>query len=341
VYRSLYGLDDSFIYYRLLHMEYPNWRNIGGSELESAAQNFIRLWKEFPKELENPAIRKIMTVTDKTDTPFMLIDDIITQLKAKPSEIVPLFENKEALMAKAKEEYAKRYKTLKTRLLRLALFSTLSVFLSNWVTFFIVEVPLAQLFYERFNAVAAVVDFVIPTAVMFLLVSMIRPPKPTNEAKTLELLTNLVYTDEAQTGYQVSLKEKKNSIGKFVFDVMYVFTVIMVFSVIAYLFYLGQLPITSVIFDTFTIALTVFAAVGIGNKAKELTVEDNSGVRAFIFDVISVPVAKVGAYLANKWKEYNVIAVFFNFVFETPFVLFLDFIQEWSKYIRERKSEFR
>jgi hypothetical protein len=85
----------------------------------------------------------------------------------------------------------------------------------------------------------------------------------------------------------------------------------------------------------------VFAAVAIGNKAKELTVEDNSGVRAFIFDIISVPVAKVGAYLANKWKEYNVIAVFFNFVFETPFVLFLDFIQEWSKYIRERKSEFR
>lgn len=341
VYRSLYGLDDNFILYRLIHMVYPNWRTIGGQELEEAAQEFIRMWKELPKELENPAIRKIMTVTDRTDTPFMLVDDILNSLKNKPGEVMDLFEDKPALLEKAKEEYQKRYKTLKTRLLRLSMFSTLSVFLSNWVTFFIVEVPLAQVFYEKFNLFAAIVDFIVPTIVMFLLVSMIRPPKPSNEGKAIELMATLLYTDEAQEGYQVSLRENQNSAVKFILDVMYVFTVIMAFAFIAVVFYIGKLPITSVIFDTFTIALTVFAAVGIGNKAKELTVEENSGVRAFLFDIISVPVAKVGAYLANKWKEYNVIAVFFNFVFETPFVLFLDFIQEWSKYIRERKSEFR
>jgi hypothetical protein len=94
-----------------------------------------------------------------------------------------------------------------------------------------------------------------------------------------------------------------------------------------------------VVFDTFTIALTVFAAVTIKNKSRELNVDEQSSVQDFLLDIISVPIAKVGSILAAKWKEYNVIAIFFNFVVETPFALILNFIQGWSEFIKERRSE--
>ena len=50
-----------------------------------------------------------------------------------------------------------------------------------------------------------------------------------------------------------------------------------------YIFYIAKLPITSVIFDTFTIALTFFAAVLIRNKSKELTVDDSSSIFEFLW----------------------------------------------------------
>ena len=96
---------------------------------------------------------------------------------------------------------------------------------------------------------------------------------------------------------------------------------------------------TSIIFDTFTIALTVFAAVTIKNKSKELSVDDQSGFNDFLLDVATVPIAKVGQFFAHKWKEYNVVAMFSNFIIDAPFATTLDFIQELSEYIKEKRSE--
>lgn len=122
---------------------------------------------------------------------------------------------------------------------------------------------------------------------------------------------------------------------------MYILTTLLAFAGIAFVFYIARLPITSVIFDTFTIALTVFAAVVIKNKSKELNVDEHADIHDFLLDIVAVPIAKVGSVFARKWKEYNIIAIFFNFVIETPLVVVLDFIQGWSEYIKERKSELR
>jgi hypothetical protein len=56
---------------------------------------------------------------------------------------------------------------------------------------------------------------------------------------------------------------------------------------------------------------------------------------------MTVPIAKVGQFLSRKWKEYNVVAIATNFLIEIPLVSMLDFIEDWSKFIRERKSELR
>jgi len=121
--------------------------------------------------------------------------------------------------------------------------------------------------------------------------------------------------------------------------VMYLTMMFGVLGLVGYLFYIAQLPITSVVFDTFTIALTFFAAVGIRNKSKELSVDDRTGVWEFLLDMISVPIAKIGEVLAKKWKEYNVVAILFTFLIETPMIVLLDFVENWSQYLKERRSE--
>jgi hypothetical protein len=270
---------------------------------------------------------------------YLLLDDVLEKLKETPKEIAAVFEDKAKLTVLLEESYQKRYATLKTRLVRLGIFSTLSVFLSNWVTFFIVEVPLAQLFYERFNMLAAIVDFIIPTIVMFLLVIIIHPPNKENAKNVIATALGFMYQDEKQVHFQIRMYKQGFTAFRFVMVTMYILTMVFVFSAVAYLFYIAHLPITSVIFDTFTIALTVFAAVTIRNKSKELNVDEHTGFRDFLLDVVSVPVAKIGSILASKWKEYNIISIVFNFVIETPFAVILYFIDRWSEYIKERRAE--
>ena len=67
--------------------------------------------------------------------------------------------------------------------------------------------------------------------------------------------------------------------------------------------------------------------------------DDRSSIWEFLLDMISVPIARVGSFLAAKWKEYNIIAILFTFLIETPMVVVFDFIENWSQYIKERRSE--
>jgi len=290
--RTLYDLDDNFIIYQLLKRRYQNWTNLSPQQAKEIAPKLPAIWKNIQLEINQPITRKFEMVAEQIDVVFVLLDDILEELKETPQEIKDVFENKKKFIQKLTQAYKKRYQTLKTRLFRLAIFSTLSVFLSNWFTFYLIEVPMANLFYEGFNLFTAIVDFLIPTAVMFFLVSIIRPPKKDNLNKVIAAALGFVYQDEKQEQYQIRLQTRRFSLFKIIMSLLYLLAMAFAFSGIAFVFYIAKLPMTSVIFDTFTIALTVFAAVVIKNKAKELNIYEHTSLHDFLLDIVAVPVAK-------------------------------------------------
>ncbi len=336
---SLYNLDDNFIFFQILKNKFPFWHRPNQEQMKIINNQLDTVWKNLQNEINSPSMKKFLRVAERIDTVFTLIDDVLKKLEDKPKSILPAFSNKDSLTQMITEAYQKRYATLKTRLFRLAIFSTLSVFLSNWVTFYIIEVPLANIFYEGFNFLAAAVDFAIPTVLMFCLVSIIRPPAQKNEKMAIGTTLGFIYQDEKQEYYQIRVSENKKSVFRFVMNILYLIFMIAVFAGVAFIFYIAKIPITSVVFDTFTIALTVFAAVTIRNKSSELNVDDRTNFSDFLLDIFSVPVAKVGSIFAQKWKEYNIVSIFFNFIIETPFAVVLDFIGRWSEFIKERRAE--
>lgn len=337
--RSLYDLDDNYIIYQLLKKEYPDWQNLSHESIDEISKKLPQKWDLLQKEITKPITRKFFSIAKRVKTVFTLIDDVLEKLKDEPKEIKTFFDDKKKFTQLITKSYDKRYQTLKTRLLHLAIFSSLSVFLSNWVTFYLVEIPLAKLFYEGFNLFAAIVDFLIPTAIMFFLVALIKPPKEDNIKRVISATLGFVYQDEKKENYQIRMENKRFSIFRIIMILFYVISTFSLFAGIAYIFYISGLPMTSVIFDTFTISLSVFAAVVIKNKSKELNIDEHATIQDFLLDLVTLPVAKVGSVIARKWKEYNIVAIFFNFIFETPFAVILNFIQGWSEYINEKRTE--
>lgn len=337
--RTLFDLDDSFILAQLLKFSYKDWFNPSPELLDKLASDIPAIWSEKDKVLEHAVSRQLYTICERIDTVYMLIGDILEKYKETPGKVPPIFADKIKLSEELGAAYDKRYLSLKSRLFRLAVFSTLSVFLSNWVTFYIVEVPLASIFSEGFNLFTAIIDFIVPTAVMFALVSIIRPPAAENRSQVLTAVYQYVYDDEKKKLYDVYIKKRKNSMFMLVVGILYLIMMFGVLGGVGYVFYIAKLPLSSVVFDTLTIALTFFAAVGIRNKSKELSVDDKTPVWEFLLDMLSVPIARIGSILAAKWKEYNIIAIVFTFLVETPMVVVFDFIENWSQYIKERRAE--
>ncbi len=337
--RTLFDLDDNYIIAQLLKFTYQEWMNPPPELLDKLAGDIPSVWLESGKVLEHPVSRQLYTICERIDTVYMLIGDVMDKYKEHPRKLKAIFSDKTQLSTEITAAYDKRYTSLKGRLFRLAVFSTLSVFLSNWVTFFIVEVPLAAIFYEGFNAFTAIIDFVVPTTVMFILVSIIRPPPAENIKSVLTAVYQFVYGDEKKKLYDAYIKRRRNRWFTLTAVMLYLIMMFGVLGGVGYIFYIARLPVTSVIFDTFTIALTFFAAVGIRNKSKELSVDDKTPVWEFFLDMLSVPIARIGAILAAKWKEYNIIAILFTFLIETPMVVVFDFIENWSQYLKDRRAE--
>jgi hypothetical protein len=337
--RTLFDLDDSFILAQLLKFSYKEWFAPPPELLDKLASDIPAIWSEKDKVLEHAISRQLYTICERIDTVYMLIGDILEKYKETPAKVPAIFADKIKLGEELGLAYDKRFISLKSRLFRLAVFSTLSVFLSNWVTFYIVEVPLASIFSEGFNIFTAIIDFIVPTAVMFALVSIIRPPPAENRQQVLTAVYQYVYDDEKKKLYDVYIKKRKNSMFMLVVGILYLIMMFGVLGGVGYVFYIAKLPLSSVVFDTLTIALTFFAAVGIRNKSKELSVDDKTPVWEFLLDMLSVPIARIGSFLAAKWKEYNIIAIVFTFLVETPMVVVFDFIENWSQYIKERRAE--
>ncbi|MBN1168530.1 hypothetical protein JXA63_01430 [Candidatus Woesebacteria bacterium] len=337
--RTLLDLDSAYITYRLLDFKYSDWGDPESNILDQRFEEVIDFWKNSDKLLNHPLSKDFRRICEQNDTVFTLIGDLLGEMKKSPKKLMSIFENKKSYITKIAEIYDKRYQTLKKRLFRLGVFSTLSVFLSNWFTFFIVEVPMAHIFNEGFSLTTALIDFIIPTIVMFILVIIIRPPAKSNKEIVLNAIASFTYKNEGMKYFEIQASKKERKFLKIIFGILYLFMIWLVFTIIGASFYVAGLPLSSVVFDTFTIALTIFAAVVIRNKSKELNIGDKTSFFEFILDMISVPVAKVGAFLAAKWKEYNVVAIFFNFVVETPFSLVLDTVEGWSQYLKDRKAE--
>ena len=337
--RKLYQLDDNYIIYRLLKTTYPNWKKPTEKEMKDISKKMPYIEESSYKQINRKVNRKFDNIAQEIDTVFILFDDILEELNEKPEKIVSTLEDKKKYIKLLKEVYNKRNKTLKTRLRNSAIFSTLSVFLSNWVTFYLFEVPLAKLFYEEFNLSATIVDFLLPTFVMFFLVIIIKPPKKENLDRVIKASLSYIYNDEGKEEYEVDIRDKKNTPVRIFMHFIYSLSALSLFALIAYVFFLAKLPITSIIYDTFTIALTVYAAVVVRNKSKELSVGEDRSFSDFVLDAITTPVARVGSFLSRTWKEYNIVAAFSNFIVEIPLVATLDFIQAWSEYIKERKAE--
>jgi len=183
--KSLFKFDPPLIYYNLLKREYPEWKNLPRPLLEEMAKNIYQIWENLEKAIFHPLAEKFYRICEKYDTLYLILSDIISD---NPLESKKNLENPEILESQIKSAYNKRLGTLKERLSRAALYSTLSIFITKMLLALAVEIPfdkyvLPQLFLSltgQFSYFALGLNILIPPLLMFFMVLSIRPPKKEN-----------------------------------------------------------------------------------------------------------------------------------------------------------------
>ncbi|MGD9129430.1 MAG: hypothetical protein PVJ09_03010 [Candidatus Woesebacteria bacterium] len=339
VHRTLFNLDEPFIIFNLMKIKYPDWFTANSEYLEYFAKNIEKIRQDLENELINKQGRPFFSLCQVYDAAYLMIGDILKKLAKEPETIKEELADKKSLNSIIEKVYAKRLKTLKSRLMRSAIYSTLSIFLSGIVSYIIFEGPVAHLVHGKFSAFALFVDLAVPTAIMFILVMIIRPPSDENLARVKEEIYKIVYRQEQDDIYELSFKKKKKYFINTVFTLISLLAGTASLAGIWWIFKIAGVPWTSLYIDTISVAMIVFAAMIIKDRSKEITIQEKGSFGEFFVDLFTLPLAKIGQWFSSKWREYNVISVFFTALVDTPFSVLISTIEDWRSFLKEKRSE--
>jgi hypothetical protein len=338
--QALFKLDKPIISYNLIKYKYPKWQNPDEQLLLDASRDMFVVWQEIEKDFENPLSNKFYAICEKYDTPYLLVGDIL--LQGDPEQVGKEISEPSILENKIKEAYSKRTTTLKTRISRAAIYSTISIFATKILSLVILEWIIDEVTNSKANYGILIADIMIPTTLMFLMVSSIKKPSAKNLNIVVMESMKIAYKKDSQDVYEIKINKKKNVAMRLILSLMYVFSSFITFGAIYYILSNFGFPITSILIDIVFIALILFAGTAVAKRAQELTMEkEKEGFLSFLSDVFFLPMQGFGKWISTTWKQYNAIAAFFNALIDMPFTAFVEFLEGWRNFIKERKEEIR
>ncbi|MBI2041815.1 MAG: hypothetical protein HYT20_02210 [Candidatus Nealsonbacteria bacterium] len=337
VQEALFKLDPPLIHHNLLKKIYPDWTDLPQEKLQELAQNIYSAWERLEKDLNHPLAEKFYAICERYDTAYLLLSDVISK---EPLEILNTLKNPDIFESKIKAAYKERLKKNKGRLKRAAFYSTLSIFLSKILIAFAIEVPFDKYFSHGLSYSNLGLNVIVPPILMAFLVLSIRPQSKQNEQLAVMEVMKITYERERKDTYEVRPSRKRGFVLNSVIALIYLLSFAGSFGLIFWELRRLDFSIISIVIFLIFISLISFTGVKIRQRAKELKVEkDEESFFNIFIDLFSLPIIQVGRWLSNQWVKYNAIVILFNSLLDMPFQVFVEFLEQWRSFLKEKKEE--
>lgn len=337
VQRALFKVDDSIIGYNLIEKQYPDWSKFSSHSPEVAkiTVNIYSLKKKIEKALNYSLSEKFYRLCEKYDTPYLLIGDIIEE---DPMQAKENLENEEMQETLIKKAYDQRKKKLKTTIKRAAIYTTLSVFITKIALALLVEVPLDKFITGDFNYASLGINILFPPFLMFLLVATVKSPKKENFQRAVMEVIKIISITERKDVYQIKIPKKKNKVLDSIIFIVYFLTFILSFGLIIWFLRKINFSSLSVIIFLFFLSIISFLGIKIRQRGKELNIEkERETFRVTLWDFFTLPILSLGKWLFRKWAKMN-IALILAALIDMPFLTFVEFLEQWRYFLKEKKE---
>jgi hypothetical protein len=204
----------------------------------------------------------------------------------------------------------------------------------------LIEIPLDKYLFGEFNSLAILIDAFFPPLLMFFLIITIKPPRKENLETVIMELMKIVYPRKTEDIYEIKIAKKRGVILTFFVGLFYLISFAASLGIIIFILYKLKFPIISYFIFIIFISLIAFAGTKLRQRAKELhIIEEKEGLFTIIMDLFAIPLIQLGNWFTSRWKKYNLIAILFNALIDMPFSIFVEFIEQWRYFLKEKKEK--
>ena len=299
--------------------------------------NIYQIREKIEDALKHPLSEKFYAVCERYDTPYLILGDIVSQ---NPDQAYEILKNPEMLESKIREAYGLRLKKVRAKMSRAAIYSTLSIFITKVLVALAIEVPFDKYVTGQFDYFNSALSIMAPPILMFFLVLSIRPPSKHNEDLVIMEAMKIVYGKEKKDIYEIKPSPRRGLVLNFFMVVFYLASFVASYGLIVWGLRSMNLSVLSIFIFLAFVSMISFAGVKIRQRAKELVVEkEKETFLHSLIDLFSLPIIQVGRWLSNQWSKYNAAAVIFNSLLDMPFQLFVEFLEQWRFFLKEKKEK--
>jgi hypothetical protein len=174
---------------------------------------------------------------------------------------------------------------------------------------------------------------------MLFIVSFIKLPSKKNFFLVYDSVKQIIYSEDEKK-YIISAPKNKSILTNiFIYLVYGGVLIITLYFVTKWLLYFHFSPASIVIFILFS-SMVIATGVKIKNRAREMSLEkETTNVFGFIIDLITVPFMIIGRWTISGLSKFNILVVVFDFLIELPFQVFVEFVENFRSFLRDRKEE--
>ena len=329
--RALFRFDDDQLQYMLLNFLHPQWGKLPEHELEKIVPTLGSLKANTEGVMKNSLGPYFLKLCRKEKIAFQLVGDLV-------SSDVPLDKDFEPSLLSL---YKDRAEKISEQLKKLAFFSVVSFFISKIVVAIAIEIPLDRAFSWPFSTTNTIINILFPPLLMLVILAFVRPPSRKNFALVVQEVKNIL-SPENQRKYALPSRAKISRGSEFVVHAAYIVVLMVIFyAITTFLYSMHFSPFSIAIFILFT-SMVIATSVKINNRAKEMSLEKEKATAfGFLADLVLIPFTALGRWVIAGLLKFNILVVMFDFLIELPLGLFLEFLENFRKFVNARKEEIQ
>ena len=336
--RSFVKADDEMIGFKLARAYQPEWMEPANwiKAPHEMAHSMLEVQECVQLALENRLGLKFLNVVKPWAISLRMLQTVLAD---NPDRKEELLLDPEVLHRQLEIVADKKIKESRAKIRRGTFRAIIYLFITKILIALALEVPAELFLYSEVHYVSLLINISFPPVLMFLVGSLIRMPGKEN-VNRIKLGVDELMGTETMPEVKIRIPRERGAFGRVMFGSLYALTFLISFGgVFIGLATLKFTWVSSLIF-IFFLSIVSFFAFRLRAGAKEyIAIPRKGGITAMFIDFFSIPVLRAGRWLSITVSRFNVFVFFFDFIIEAPFKIFLNILEEWSAFIKEKKDE--
>jgi hypothetical protein len=250
-------------------------------------------------------------------------------------------QDREAFELRIRQACAMRYAKANAKLRRSYIRTIIYVFFTKMLLALLLELPYELYFLKTTNYTPLMINVIFHPILMFIIAASIRMPSQKNTDKIVEILMRIAH-EEPQPGflYRKRMTFGRSALVQNVFRILNGLTYVVSFGLLVWALRLLHFNIVSGILFVFFLSIISFFGLKLRREVKDLIIVDKrNSLFSALIDFFSVPILSVGQWISAKTPKINLFLFVMDFIIEAPFKIFMDVIEDWINFQKEKREE--